>query len=113
VFLEGVSSRSPHWSVMCDKPFATIVVVYHWRRLACLWTVVVYYYGKISPELRGSVGVSASGRTSPRLGYRPRKIGYIYHKGALVVNGPRHSLSLIMTRNNMDSRCLKCFPRVS
>jgi hypothetical protein len=55
----------------------------------------------------------ASGGPSPRLGCRPREIGNIYHKGALVVNGPRRSLSLIMTMNNMDSRCLKCFPCVS
>jgi hypothetical protein len=34
-------------------------------------------------------------------------IGYIYHKGVLVINGPRRSLSLIMTRNNMDSKCSK------
>jgi hypothetical protein len=33
VFLEGVASRSPHGSGMCDKPFATTVVVYHWQRL--------------------------------------------------------------------------------
>jgi hypothetical protein len=29
------------------------------------------------------------------------------------ITGPKHSPSLIMTRNNMDSRCLRCFPRVS
>jgi hypothetical protein len=83
-----------------------VVVVYH-------WIVVVYYFGKIPPYLRGSVDVSTSGRASPRLDYRPRDIGYIYHKGALVVNGPKHSPSLIMTRNSMDSKCLKYFPRVN
>jgi hypothetical protein len=30
-----------------------------------------------------------------------------------VVNGPRISPSLIMTKNNMDSSCLRCFPRIS
>jgi hypothetical protein len=76
------------------------VVVYH-------WIVVVYYCGKIPPYLRGSVYVSTLGGPSPRLGCRPREIGYIYHKGSLVVNGPMCSPSLIMIRNNMDSRCLK------
>jgi hypothetical protein len=33
VFLEGLSSRRPHGSAMCDIPFATTMVVYHWRRL--------------------------------------------------------------------------------
>jgi hypothetical protein len=97
VFLEGVASRSPQ--IFCYYggcvPLAETV---------CLWTVVVYYYGKIPPLLRGSVDVSTLGVTSPILGCRPREIGYIYHKGTLVVNG---------RRNNMDSRCLKCFPRVS
>ena len=82
------------------------VVVYH-------KIVVVYHCGKIPPLIRGSVDVSTLGRPSPRLGCKPREIGYIYHKGALVVNGSRHSPSLIMTRNNMDLRCLKFFPRVS
>jgi hypothetical protein len=57
--------------------------------------------------LRGCIDVSVLGGPSPRLGCRPKDIGYNYHKGALVVNGPRHSPSLIMTRNNMDLRCLK------
>jgi hypothetical protein len=73
----------------------------------------VYYYGKIPPYLRGSVDVSTLSETSPRLGCRPREIGYLYHKGALVVNGPKRSPSLIMIRNNMDLRCLKLFPHVS
>ena len=73
----------------------------------------MYYYGKIPPSLRGSVDVSTLGGPSPRLGCKPREIRYIYHKGALVVNGPRRSPSLIMKRNNMDSRCLKCFFHMS
>jgi hypothetical protein len=48
VFLEGVASRSPHGSAICDKPFATTVVVYHWWRLH-LWTVVVCYYSGCVP----------------------------------------------------------------
>jgi hypothetical protein len=36
VFLEGVASRSPHGSAMCDKSFTTMVVLYHWRRLVSL-----------------------------------------------------------------------------
>jgi hypothetical protein len=33
VLLEDVASRIPHGSAMCDKLFATMVVVYHWQRL--------------------------------------------------------------------------------
>jgi hypothetical protein len=79
------------------------MVLYHWK-------VVVYYYGKLPPYLRGSVDDSTSGTPSLRFGCRPREIGYIYHKGVLMVNGPRCSPSLIMTRNNMESRYLMCFP---
>jgi hypothetical protein len=49
VFLEGVASRSPHGSAMCDKSFTTMVVLYHLVETACLWTIVAYYYGKIPP----------------------------------------------------------------
>jgi hypothetical protein len=49
VFLEGVASRSPHGSAMCEKMFSTTMVVYHWRRLCvsgqylCTNVVVVYH----------------------------------------------------------------------
>jgi hypothetical protein len=35
------------------------------------------------------------------------EIGNIYHKGVFVINWPKCSPSLIMTRNNMDSKCSK------
>jgi hypothetical protein len=36
VFLEGVASRIPHWSAMCDRPFATTMVVTNGRECVSL-----------------------------------------------------------------------------
>ena len=109
----GCSLQKSTWKFHVWKTFCYYGGCVLLTKTVCLWTVVVYYYGKILPQLRGSVDVSTLGITSPRLGCRPREIGFIYHKGALVINGPRRSPSLIMTRNNMDLRCLRCFPSVS